>query len=187
MEFWDALTGIGTIALAIATFVVIKQTVAAKKDEERRHQEQFRPVCVFIRPVSSDPRDPNEQLIVVNQNIRPNFNKGLLYIKMALRNVGPGTALNVRISLRIPSMGQLHLNRYELWPLAPQQIVPQNADWCIPIQLSNKFNQTDFASIEGQRWELILEYEDVFGNTFHSIHRKPPAEPWVTVAEGRIH
>jgi len=31
---------------------------------------------------------------------------------------------------------------------------------------------------------LVLEYEDVFGNTFHTIHSKHLGEPWTRVGRG---
>ncbi|MDR3414307.1 MAG: hypothetical protein P4L87_25665 [Formivibrio sp.] len=185
MEFWDALTGLGTLALAIATFIVIKQTVAVRKDDERHHQEQFRPVCVLVRPSFSDPRSPGNQIIINNPNSKINHDKGLLHLTPSLRNIGSGPALNLRISVRLLDMDGLRLKQYELPPLAPKETMYQDTRLAIPIELSEKFNPTDFASMEGQRWEIILEYEDVFGNSFHSIHRKPPAEPWVSVHTGR--
>jgi hypothetical protein len=60
----------------------------------------------------------------------------------------------------------------------------------------------DFAQLPGRSWELILVYEDIFANSFHTMHAKnplqmnrlhpvpgtsklaAPSQPWVRIGEG---
>jgi hypothetical protein len=73
----------------------------------------------------------------------------------------------------------------------------------IPLQFERRFNEMDFSAISGKSWELILVYEDIFGNNFHSMHPKnplrlsrlyretdagghfAPPQPWVVLGKGK--
>jgi hypothetical protein len=35
-------------------------------------------------------------------------------------------------------------------------------------------------------WEIVLEYEDVFGNKFHTVHTRDALHPWTKVGIGRL-
>ena len=39
------------------------------------------------------------------------------------------------------------------------------------------FNEADFQMGPGSAWKIILEYEDVFGQQFHTTHQKNPQQP----------
>ncbi len=74
----------------------------------------------------------------------------------------------------------------------------------IPIQFGPHSNQTDFSQIVGKLWEIVVIYQDIFGNRFYSVHEKrplqldklyqvkgssdfaAPSQPWVTFGSGRI-
>jgi hypothetical protein len=46
----------------------------------------------------------------------------------------------------------------------------------IPIRFGQRFNQTDFSQIVGKLWEIVVAYEDIFGNHFYSVHQKRPLQ-----------
>jgi hypothetical protein len=94
---------------------------------------------------------------------------------------------------------------WELSPLRPGEHRGDADDPLrVPIQFGKGFNETDFSQIVGKLWELIIVYEDIFGNPFYSVHEKrplqleklygvpgssefaAPSQPWVTFHKGRV-
>jgi hypothetical protein len=121
-----------------------------------------------------------------------------------LRNIGLGPATNVTIRFRFQDMAGYTTDPWELSPLAAGETRggkdnPLN----VPVQFRNHFNSADFAQVPGKAWELVLVYDDVFGNSFYSVHRKrplqldqsyreantselvAPMQPWVTLGKGK--
>ncbi len=75
---------------------------------------------------------------------------------------------------------------WELSPLgAGETCGSEAAPLLIPFPMHGRFNQTDFAMLTGKPWEIWLEYEDVFGKSFHSIQRKPPVDTDLSTAKRR--
>jgi hypothetical protein len=65
-----------------------------------------------------------------------------------------------------------------LSPLSPGETRGGDATpLTVPIRLNEHFNQTDFALFAGKPWEILLDYEDIFGERFQSIHRKSLFDP----------
>ncbi|HUX28077.1 MAG TPA: hypothetical protein VMV39_04785 [Terracidiphilus sp.] len=54
----------------------------------------------------------------------------------------------------------------------------------VPTPHRPQFNETDAQLAPGEHWEIVLEYEDVFGRTFHTSHTKNPQLPWTTIGRG---
>ena len=44
----------------------------------------------------------------------------------------------------------------------------------VPIQIKfeDKYNYTDFSTIDTGAWEIFLEYKDIFGNDYHTKYTK---------------
>jgi len=66
---------------------------------------------------------------------------------------------------------------WELSPLGAGEIRGgESAPLLVPIRLQDDFNATDFSQVTGKPWEIWLEYQDVFGRRFQSIHSKAPVD-----------
>lgn len=45
--------------------------------------------------------------------------------------------------------------------------------------VKHALNRTDFAKVDTMAWEIWLEYEDISGKQFCTVHSKTPLKPWV--------
>jgi hypothetical protein len=182
-------TAIGTVSMAIATFMVVLQGRRHRRDDAQRHQDSYKPICLLMPYYGVDPRHGRDSLLSNYglQGAGPAF--GVVEIRCALRNIGSGPAFNVGIMFRFLDMGGYTTQSWELSPFrAGESRGSQEEPLRVPIQLGPRFNQTDFSQIEGKQWEIIIVYEDIFGNHFYSVHRKRPApsQPWVKFGRGRF-
>jgi len=199
-ETW---TAIGTVAMAVATFVVVLEGWRNRRDDERRHKDGFRPICVLTPYDGVDPRPWRNELLAVDTDpSRPGF--GIIEIKCALRNIGPGPALNVRIAFRIYTLGGYETEHCELGPLRAGEIRgSESAPPRVSVQLRSPLGDQEFAQLPGGSWEIILTYDDIFEQSFYSMHPKhplqmnrlrrlpdsdkfeAPLQPWVTLGTGK--
>ena len=102
---------------------------------------------------------------------------GIVEIKCAVRNVGAGPALNVKIMFRFLDMNGYTTPAWELSPLRAGEIRGgENEPLRVPIKFESGFNEADFSQVPGKLWEIVLLYEDIFGDTFYSVHHKRPLQ-----------
>ena len=199
----DALTGPGTLALAVVTFVIILQNRRARKDADQHHQDSLRPICILTPHDGVDPRHWRDTLLAISVDApRPGF--GIVELKCALRNIGPGPALNVGIMFRIHDLAGYTTQPWELGPLrAGESRGSKDDPLRIPVQFLAPLESPDFPQLLGRSWELILVFEDVFGNHFHAMHAKnplqmnqlhpladttkfaAPSQPWAVLGKGK--
>jgi hypothetical protein len=85
-DFWSAGTAIGTIGLAIATFLVVRQNMTERTTTERHHQDGFKPICII------DQERIAGRLSAISLPERQNV---VIYYEISgrLKNVGVGPAL----------------------------------------------------------------------------------------------
>jgi hypothetical protein len=203
---WNAWTAVGTMSMAVATFIVILQGRQNRKDDVQRHQDSFKPICLLTPYDGVDPRHRRDTLLAISDEPSSNPGFGIVEIRCALRNIGSGPALNVRIMFRFLDMDGYLVDPWELSPLRPGECRGgEKEPLRIPIQFVPRFNQTDFSQIAGKLWEIIVVYEDIFGNHFYSVHQKrplqleklhaaatgsiefvAPSQPWVTFGKGKF-
>ncbi len=202
LNVWDAMTGIGTVSMAITTFIVILQGRRLRKDDDRRHQDGLRPICVLSPYDGVDMRHWRDGVVTIEESSFPNF--GIVVVRCALRNVGSGPALNIRLMFRFQDMGGYTTDPCEMAPLGKgEQYGGETQPLRVPVQFRARFNRGDFTQVPGKAWELILVYEDIFGKSFYSIHRKAPLklnelyqeadtseivaalQPWVAIGVGK--
>ena len=181
-----AAAAVFTAAMAFYTRVAIKrgqqQFRDAQQRDDARHQDAYRPIVV-LEPFGGIEAESRARLVVLDPNSRMG-NLRLFRIACTARNVGVGPALNVRLSLRSmckPGYGFTQ----EFMPVGAGQ-AHGNTTHALEIWVHPKpsFNDADMAQASGTGWELVLEYEDVFGNPFHTIHRKNPQMPWTECGKG---
>jgi hypothetical protein len=178
LGFWEALTGIGTLALAGATVAVICQTQRQARKTERQHRERFKPICVLAPYDGVDPWNGRQALIETTPPTQQNPAFGTVAIRCVLRNVGCGPAMNLRLSFRSLARNGWQSDPWELSPLGTGESRGGiDAPLTIPLRLHERFNDADLQSLPGELWEIWLEYEDVFGQAVHSIHRKALFDP----------
>lgn len=142
----------------------------------QHHEDAFRPICVLTPHDGVDPRHWRDTLLAVGPGApRPGF--GIVEIRCALGNIGPGTALDVGLMFRFHDMAGYTTQPWELGPLRAGEL-RGSADepLRIPLQFEPRFTETDFAFVSGKSWELILVYKDIFGNSFHTLHPKNPLQ-----------
>ena len=190
---WYASTTFWTAAAAVFTAVMAGFTgwsIVASQRQQRRalqqsdqhHQDGFRPVLVLSTFDGIDPLD-RSALLCLNPP-RPGDATRLYLIPCLLRNVGVGPALKVHLSLRFMGIEGYGISR----ELAPMQAGERRGDADHPVAVQfrprGSFNDTDVLLSVGTSWELLLEYEDVFGNRFHTIHSKIPLQPWTVCGKG---
>jgi hypothetical protein len=199
----EAWTAIGTVAMAVTTFVVVLQGGWNRRDDERRHRDGLRPICLLTPFDGVDPRPYRSELLAVDTDAsRPGF--GIIEVRCALRNIGPGPALNLRIALRIHTLGGYETEGCELGPLHAGEVRGSASEPLrVAVSLHPPLQDQEFAQIPGGPWEIILTYDDVFEQSFYSLHpRHPlrmnrlyrelgaekftaPSQPWVTLGRGK--
>jgi len=197
-------TAVGTVSMAFATFVVVVLSWRNRDDDARRHQDSHKPICLLTPYDGVDPQHRRDTLLAIAEP-QPNPGFGVVEIRCALRNVGSGPALNVGIMFRFLDMNGYTTQSWELSPLRPGESRGSETEPLrIPIQFGSHFNPADFSQIVGKLWEIIVVYEDMFGNAFYTVHEKrplqldrlyqvagssesaAPSQPWVTFSTGKV-
>ncbi len=110
---------------------------------------------------------------------------GRVMLNGAIRNIGVGPAINAQITLRIRGIEGYGPDPLSLPPIGAGDLFGKIDDSIpMPISCRSSFSDTDAQSASGEHWELLLEYEDVFGRVFHTVHSKNPQIPWTTIGRG---
>lgn len=103
-----------------------------------------------------------------------------------IRNLGAGPAINGAIKLRIRGLEGYGPDPFNLPPIAALEFYGKIGEH-IPVPISHRphFNETDAQLAPGEHWEIVLDYEDVFGRQFHTIHTKNPQLAWTKIGRGK--
>lgn len=174
----EAFTAMGTVAMAITTGWVIRQN-------KNHHRDSFRPICVLV------PEDGLEQFArgeIVQRHEEPNAPvKSYYRVKCGMKNVGGGPALHLRLMIRFP-MNPVASGLEPLLEFAPLGAGQSfDSPILLPVRLHEGFNASDFRFAADAAWELWLEYCDLFGRPFKTLHVKTPQQPWTELFNsGRI-
>lgn len=159
-----------------------RQNVEARGQSERHHQDSLRPLVVLTPLNGIEPADRSKLLDFA----KAPDGQHLLSIACELRNIGTGPALNPRMHLRAMGIAGYGFTK-RLSPIRAGQLLwdLHGAD-CVQIAIwpSDGYNSADIAFTSGTTWQLVLEYEDVFGKIFHTIHGKDSTLPWTVCGIG---
>ena len=191
LAFVTALMAGGTVYLAFYTRNLARETVAGIKQAERHHQEDLRPFCV-IEFAGASGRNPFgrhfNRLVPSGEAIPPM--PGLLVFG-SLHNGGKGPATDIVVYLNM-RRGPAEEHAYRLTrpvvvsgligagetikidaPIQEQDIMKtwDGSAW-VPVQV--------FHAIAGDTYEVVLEYRDMFGNFFRTVH---PRGIWADTVE----
>ncbi len=175
---WNALTAIGTFGMAGTTYWVIRQN-------RKFHQDECRPVCALVPVNPADTLDRGTILRTADrrQGLEQDFQ-----IWCAIKNIGNGPALHLRLHVQIPTKKYTANSQDELSPLGPQETFCEKRGFLnMRIQLNIRFNNSDFCAAPTEAWVIYLTYEDVFGNKFYTKHSKNPEQPWALLGNGDPH
>lgn len=184
--FWTAAAALFTAAMAGYTRKSIvesqRQHREALQQSDQHHRDGFRPVLV-LRP--HDGVDPlNRGALLRAGKYSGTDGSHVFVINAAVQNVGVGPALNIRLTLRVMGIEGYGTSR-ELAPLrAGEMRGDREHPLRIPLWLHDGFNSADFQSATNPIWTLVLEYKDVFGHAFHTIHSKDPQQLWTVCGKG---
>jgi hypothetical protein len=197
MSIGAALNTIGTLAAAVATAVMARltyQTVKESKDQrieatrrfedvqkrdQQHHQDQFRPLLM----VAFGDGAPADRLNIVTTS-SPTDTSPAVYVRCSVQNIGVGPALNVRLSVRKDGITGFGPTR-ELAPIAAKGILTgSDGRFRLPVIYHDGLRDADLPGLPGSLWVLVLEYEDVFGKQFHTLHRKDQGATWAKANAG---
>lgn len=174
--FWEAATAIGTVAMSAFTYGVIRQN-------RQQRQDAARPI-LLLTPFDGVVPANRSALLAPRSTGSMSENAHSYLIHCALNNVGVGPALNVQLQLRFMNRDDYGISR-ELAPLgAGEARGDAQHPLSLPVTLTTSFNDADFALAAGTGWTMVLEYQDVFGNRFHTLHASAPQLPWVVYSTG---
>ena len=182
-NLWVFLTAIGTLAMAVTTVLVIRQTAkhhrALLTQQSKEHMDRFKPIC-FLAPYSAiDPLNQRHGLIAITDPPLNNPAFGTIALNCTLQNVGFGPALKLHITFR--SVNGDTTDPWELSPLATgEKYGSTTAPLLIPLQ-------ADKRHLFAVSWQIQLDYEDIFGRKFKTVHSSmtfhtdPSTYTWITV------
>lgn len=178
-DILNGFTAFGTVAMAFTTFIVIRQN-------KKYHQDSFKPICVLVPESGVDPCYGRSE-ILKSRDILPNDpHHGTFEVYASLKNIGVGAAIYVKLEIRIRGIAGYGVNR-QISPLAKGETLgDKEHPILIPVTFHERFNSSDFQMACGDSWEILIEYQDCFGNVFYTRHSKNPQKPWTTLGDGSI-
>jgi len=179
--FESIATGVGALATAAAAGFTSWMVFLTKKGIEQtreQHRDAFRPLLVFMPHHGASP----EARTHVVQVIAP---QPVIKFWGTIRNIGTGPAINGKMKLRLRGLEGYGPDPFDLPPIAAGESYGKVGEHIpVPITHRPQFNETDAELASSEHWEIMLEYEDVFGCTFHTNHTKNPQLPWTTIGRG---
>lgn len=178
---WDAATAIGTIAMAVTTGIVIRQNKKQRQDIARQHQEALLPICVLVPEAGMDATGRRD-ILQVHQE--PNDPSKYFFVHCGVKNIGSGPAVKLKLRVTFWTNTAARFEA-ELSPLGANESAA--GPLRVPVFLGDQFTESEYGWAPGEGWDLWLEYEDVFGNVFHTRHTKTPQQPWVQIGKGAAH
>lgn len=195
---WNAVIAICTALAAVFTAAmawfsrraIVDSHIQYEKtraQSEQHHQDAFRPVVVLSPFEGVEPED-RSNVICFDPTVGSD-ERSFVRISGISRNVGTGPALGVQLQFRAmgnPGYGfalaLAPIGAREKHDLASRG--PSNRPLRYPVRPTPGFNAADIALAGGTGWDLVIEYEDVFGNRFHTVHHKNPQLPWTICGKG---
>ncbi len=194
-DWINSIVALATVVMAGATYYLANvtrrlgnDTADATKQADRHHQENRRPFCVITFSNASqqlpfgldfDPKSRRQPTLAGVTNGQPSTPD--ILIRGELQNKGSGPAKDVFIYLNTRlgegEDGAVRLTR----PVLASGLVAGGETTAIDVQITERdimhawdgerWNPTQaFHAIADQTYEVVLEYKDVFGAPFRTIH-----------------
>jgi hypothetical protein len=196
-DWINSIVAIATVVMASATYYLAKITRCLAKDAayatkqaDQHHQENGRPFCVIIFSSASqqlpfgrdfDPKSRRQRALAGKTDGQPTTSDILIHGELQNKGGGPAKDIFVYLNARLGEgeEGAVRLTR----PVLASGLVAAGERVAIDVQITErdimyvwdgeKWNKTQvFNDIADQTYEVVLEYKDVFGNPFRTIHAR---------------
>ncbi len=178
-----------TINVAKETNRLAQETAKMVQQEDEHHRERFMPMCILV-PDRFLGKGTQREGVVSLGRVGKFLEGGIQHdtleciIKGGVRNTGVGPAVGVLMKLRLTGLegcegvrdmsfigsGEIE-ERNEAQPIAIEIRIPQTTDMPTGYALSN---------LVANKWEIYLEYTDVFGQRFVTRHTSDKKVRWAT-------
>ena len=191
----NVVVALATVVMAGATYAlarVTKQLVAdaadATKQADRHHRENMRPFCVIdfanasqMFPFGSDFDPQTSRPEAPTAGSEQIMQSAAIRVSGKIQNKGNGPAKDVLVYLNAGSseseQGAFRLTR----PVVASGLVGAGETISIDVQITDRdvmrawsgaqWKPTQvFHAIAGMAYEVVLEYKDIFGKPFRTIH-----------------
>jgi hypothetical protein len=154
------------------------------ESEERHHQESLMPLCV-LKPFDPKLGEVGAKIFYSQNEYRETIDVFIFYLTAKIENNGSGPALDVLInfdsnvlsgSTRIGTIGAggefcVHDGTR---PLVPLKLVFTN----------NLSKEYVIKNLINSDWKLCIEFSDIFGNKYHTVHKNDPDNLFVEFVRG---
>lgn len=183
----NAVSAIGSVGVMIATFILAmftawlafttremaRSTARLTGQENQQHIDNLRPICV-LEP--NGVRQNNQNFLVKDPN--SSLSNSFVILNGTICNKGMGPATHIKVALRVLDKHKDFVQAIysgviqvgEEWPKYTvgnmKNVVP------VRIKFDDKYNSSDFSTIDTGAWEVFLEYKDIFGNDYHTKYTK---------------
>jgi hypothetical protein len=194
-DWINSVVALATVVMAGATYYLANvtrrltnDTADATKQADRHHQENRRPFCVITFSNASqqlpfgpdfDPERRRQRALAGVADGQPSTPDILIHGELQNKGSGPAKDVFVYLNTRLAEGedGAVRLTR----PVLASGLVAAGETTAIDVQITErdimhawngeKWNPTQvFHAIVGQAYEVVLEYKDVFGSPFRTIH-----------------
>lgn len=179
---WAAIESVSASLAAIVTGVMAWMTYRTIVQARIHHKDEYRPILSFTPVGVADPVHRDQILkIEMPQSPNPDYCYGL---RGVLSNLGRGPALNIKLTLRFLGIEGYGIQS-ELAPIGNgERLNFADQPLLLRAQIHRGFNDTDFQFSLNTPWEILLDYEDVFGQSFHTTHSKSNGVTWTVIGLG---
>ena len=176
--------------MAVTTGIVIRQNSRVIRDaesqieqSERHHQNAYMPMLVIAPHLHTYSPDTTSNMLTVRMW------EGNAYYRLLgnIKNIGSGLAINGSVTFVFPSRPFYRTDACLLPPIGVQDAygMPAGAGTTdFAVKLNDNFNETDFYASVSDAWMIVVQFSDVFGNSFYTIHNKSGRPMWVTFHRG---
>lgn len=191
---WSAITDWATFLLAVATLSVAyltrklsqatvkvaqetnrlaQETARMVQQEDEHHRERFMPVCALIPQPPFGSRTERSDLVGIQRVGDHNVN---VVIRCGVKNAGVGPALGVLVRFRSPDgNGERGMSA-----IGAGELLNERDPTLIAIEVDPGAGHASGYQMERPvtKWEIDLEYTDVFGQAFITRHTSDPETRW---------
>jgi hypothetical protein len=178
-----ALMAAGTVYLAWETRKLANDATEGTKQADRHHQENLRPFCVIIFPGASDLHPFGDEFDAQVEWFSPGRTSQpeKIWVRGDVKNKGKGLAKDVLIYFNM-RRGEGEAGAYRLTrPVVVSSLIGAEETIEIDIGITerdvmhawvgNRLQPTQvFSAVANDTYEIVLEYKDVFGNIFRTVH-----------------
>jgi hypothetical protein len=181
---WQAIESLATAGSAVFTAFMAGMTWRAIADGRKHHKDEFRPILVLAPADGVDPA--RRDTVVRPEKSSADGAPAYALSGVVLKNIGRGPALNCCMTIRFQGIEGYGVTR-SLSPVqAGAEYESDGRPLHVTVSLDRDFNDTDFEIAPRAGWQIFLEYEDLFAQVFHTVHRSDPRVPWTALESGPI-